>query len=78
MGFYVIEIANYNDGTAESKGIYSYATQEEAIATFHSKMGGAMKNTKYESELLMVIRTDGGVIRSEKWNREHTAEPVEE
>ena len=72
MGFYVIEIANYNDGTAESKGMYGYATQEEAVATFHSKMGGAMKNDKYESELVMVINADGAVIRSEKWNREHT------
>ena len=41
----------------------------EAIANFHSKMGGAMKNEKYASELLMVVTSIGTVIKSEYWVR---------
>ena len=54
MKYYVMEITTYNDGTAEAKGVYAYDTQDEAIANYHSKMGGAMKNAKYESELITV------------------------
>lgn len=66
---YLIEITNYNNGTAVSKGIYEYATEMEAIANFHSKMGGAMKNATYASELLMVVTNTGAVVKSEYWVR---------
>ena len=67
--YYLIEVTNYNDGTAEAKGMYSFETQDEAIANFHSKMGGAMKNEKYASELLMVVTNTGAVAKSEYWVR---------
>lgn len=35
---YLIEVTNYNDGTAVSKGMYEYATETEAIANFHSRL----------------------------------------
>lgn len=66
---YLIEITNYNDGTAVSKGIYEYATKMEAVANFHSKMGGAMKNEKYASELLIVVTNTGAVVKNEYWVR---------
>lgn len=66
---YLIEITNYNNGTAVSKGMYEYATEMEAIANFHSKMGGAMKNATYASELLMVVTNTGAVVKSEYWVR---------
>jgi hypothetical protein len=76
--YHLIEITNYNDGTAEAKGMYAYATEEEAIANFHTKLGGAMKNDKYESELVVVITNTGAVIKSEYWVRYHgLEEPVE-
>ena len=70
---YLIEVTNYNDGTAVAKGMYECATEMEAIANFHSKMGGAMKNEKYASELLTVMTNTGSVVKSEYWVR-----PVEE
>lgn len=72
--FYLIELVTYNNGTADSKGIYNYDTEELAIANFHSKLGGAMKNATYESELLVVMNDDGGIIRDEKWSRYHELE----
>lgn len=71
MKYYVMEITNYNDGTAEAKGVYAYDTQDEAIANYHSKMGGAMKNAKYESELITVTAGNGVVIKTDFWTREH-------
>lgn len=52
MKYYLMEITTYVDGTADSKGIYEYADKDLAIANFHSKMGGAMKNENYASEYL--------------------------
>jgi len=72
---YLIEVTNYNDGTAEAKGMYSYTTLDEAVANFHSKMGGAMKNDTYASELLMVVTNTGAVVKSEYWVR--AIEPTE-
>lgn len=73
MKYYVIEITTYNNGTADSKGIYEYESKQDAIATFHSKMGGAMKNTTYATELLLVVSEEGSTVRMERFER-----PVEE
>ena len=73
MKYYVIEITTYNNGTSDSKGIYEYDNKQDAIATFHSKMGGAMKNTTYATELLLVISEEGSTVRMERFER-----PVEE
>lgn len=56
--------------------MYPYATEMEAIANLHSKMGGAMKNEKYASELLMILTNTGTVVKSEYWVR--PIEAVEE
>lgn len=66
---YLIEIVNYNNGTPVSKGIYEYATEQEAVANYHQKMGGAMKNANYASELLMVTSNTGAVIVSDYFVR---------
>ncbi len=76
---YLIEVTNYNDGTPVATGMYPYETEMEAIANFHSKMGGAMKNEKYASELLMVVTNTGAVVKSEYWVRPiETPEPTPE
>lgn len=64
--YYVIEITTKADTT--TKGVYEYATENEAVASFHSKMGGAMKNKDYLGELLMVIDDNGAVLKVEKYN----------
>lgn len=66
---YLIEVTNYNDSTPVAKGMYEYKTEMEAIANFHSKMGGAMKNENYASELLMVVTNTGAVVKREYWVR---------
>lgn len=57
--FYLIELTGKADKV--EKGIYAYDTRNEAIANFHTKMGGAMKKDDYLSEMLMVIDQYGAV-----------------
>lgn len=66
--FYVIEIAT-GDSAIAGKGIYEYATEKEAVATFHSKMGTAMKSDLYATELLLVIDDRGTVLKREKYSK---------
>ena len=66
--FYVIEIAT-GDPKIAGKAVYQYATIDEATATFHSKLGTAMKSDLYETELVLVIGADGEVMRSEKYTK---------
>lgn len=66
MRYYVIEIAT-GDAKIQGKGIYEYATEKEAVASFHSKLGTAMKSELYTSELIMVVDSDGKVIKREKY-----------
>lgn len=66
--FYVIEIAT-GDSKIAGKSIYEYSTENEAVASFHSKMGTAMKSEMYTSELLLVIDASGSVLKREKFVR---------
>lgn len=64
--YYLIEIAT-GDAKVAGKGVYEYTTENEAVASFHSKMGSAMKSELFDSELLMVIDDNGTVIKREKY-----------
>lgn len=67
MKYFLIEITETQDKLG--KAIYEYDTEDAAVASFHSKMGGAMKNENYASELLMVINSEGGTYKNEKWTK---------
>lgn len=71
--FYVIEIST-GDSKVAGKSIYSYETEQMAVATFHQKMGTAIKSDLYDSELLMVIDENGNIIKRERFVR--PIEPV--
>ena len=75
--YYVIEITKYADGTADSKAIYTYDDEVEAVATFHQKMGGAMKNANYSFELVQVINEYGVTIESKYFERKTETEETE-
>lgn len=68
--FYFIEITSYMDKDTVDKGIYSYTDRTLAVSSFHSKMGGAMKNTNFKTEMLMVVDERGGIIIYDYWERE--------
>ena len=67
--FYEIEIQRPLEGN-ESKGIYSYATKDEAVAVFHTKMAsgitqGIAGNLKFV--LNMVINEYGNAVVIDRW-----------
>lgn len=69
MKYYLTEITTYVDGTKDSYGVYAFEDKTAAIAMFHQKMAGAMKNANYASELLCVMDSDGNTVRCEKFVR---------
>ena len=69
MKYYVIEIAE-GDTKIQGKSIYEYVTKNDAIASFHSKMGIAMKSELYSKEQLYVIDSSNNYIASEVFVRE--------
>ena len=75
--FYLIEISKQKDKDV-SKAIYSYEDRDMAIGTFHNKLGGAMRNDTFLSEMCMVVDYRGGVQVYEYWEREIEPEEVEE
>ena len=66
--FFVFE-ASTGDAAIAGNAVYSYSTFDEAVATFHSKMGTAMKSLMYTTELLVVMDDNGAVHRTEKFTR---------
>lgn len=70
--FYLVEIAE-GDSKIAGRAVYGYETEDLAVATFHTKLGQAMKSELFTSELCIVIDADGKVIKREKW-----VKPVEE
>lgn len=68
MKYYVIELSTEDSGKTVP-GTYPYDTLDDALASYHNKMGGVMKNKTYAAELIMVINSDGGVHVTDKWIR---------
>lgn len=68
--YYLIEITTYNNGTAAAYAVYAYDTKDGAVAAFHQKLSGAMKNVNYASELCMVSDGVGVVYKNEYWQRQ--------
>lgn len=80
MKYYLVEITTYTNGSPDAKGIYEYSTRDSAVASFHKKLGGAMDNVNYATELLTVIASNGSIVISEYYARpvaEPTPEPSE-
>lgn len=75
MKYYVIEIST-GDSKIAGKAIYECATRNEAIASFHKKLGVAMSSDLYETDLVMVINGAGGVEKSELYSAIEP-EPIE-
>ena len=67
--YYLVEVTTYMDGTKDAYGVYPYDTKDLAVANFHSKMGGAMKNENYATELLTVLSGEGSVVKTEFFER---------
>lgn len=66
--YYLLDIETYYDAPI-SKAVYQYDDQNTAVASFHSRIGAAMKNEKCASVLCKVMSETGVEIKSEFWAR---------
>lgn len=79
MLFYLIEIAT-GDKKVAGKAVYEFETLNEAIAAFHTNMGKAMKSDLYDSDLLIVSNSLGGIYKNESYKKPvpEPEEPIQE
>lgn len=71
MRFYVLSIQYNREKEAENRTApKGFDKLEEAIAEFHSQLAKDMKNDTLGWSLCMVINSDGGIHKNEKWTRE--------
>lgn len=78
MKYYVLVISN-GDSKINGKAVYEYNNQHDAVASFHSELGKAMKSDLYIDCLAMVVDSDGAIYKSEKVNGKYVeAEPIAE
>lgn len=68
MKFYVLEVSD-GDAKIAGKSVYEYETLDDAIASWHKKLGVAMGSAMYTKELCMVIDAAGTTYRSETFER---------
>lgn len=69
MKFYLIEVAE-GDSSIAGKAIYEYDEAKMAIATFHQKIATAMKSDLYDSELLIVVNSNGYTLEQHLYTKE--------
>lgn len=69
MVYYLLEVTTYTDETPKAKGIYEYEDEISALAKFHQKLGGAMANEKFATELVQVVAGNGVVVATEFFER---------
>lgn len=77
MKYYVVEIST-GDQSITGRGVYEYDTLNEAVATFHTKIGQAMKSDLFETELVIVVNSVGGVYKTEFFERTEAVAEVSE
>ena len=68
--YFVVEISKTKNSDKFTKAVYEYNSQMEAVGTFHQKLGGAMKNEDYISDMLTVIDERGATIAHDYYLRE--------
>ncbi|MCR4833112.1 MAG: hypothetical protein K5900_06020 [Butyrivibrio sp.] len=77
MAYYVILVKVYNDGTDTKKALYEYSTLAEALASFHSQLGGAIGVSTITSVMVKVLNEYGKDVRTGYWAQEETEETEE-
>lgn len=81
MRFYVFVVEHNMIAGAENRTVpKAYDSLDDAIAEFHRVLSVDMKNDTLDWALAMVINSEGGIHRNEKWTRpipEETETPTD-
>lgn len=68
MKYFVIDIETALDGKI-SPAIYTYSNEDEAVASYHSRMGSAMRNANVSEVLITVLDNTGNQHAQSYWKR---------
>lgn len=74
MNYFTLCVQNYADGTESKKSLYTYESETEAVARFHSFLGGYMGGDNLESILATVTDGKGRQLESKYWEAEETTD----
>lgn len=79
MRFYLVSIQHNMEKDAENRTVpKAYDTLDEAVAEFHTQMGKDMNNASLDWAVHMVINSEGGIHRNEKWVRKESTKVATE
>ena len=67
MRYFTVEISVVSGVTAQA--VFSRDDYNAAMAAYHLFMSSSMSNTDCTEALCMVIDSDGGIYRNERWER---------
>lgn len=74
MGRYLLVEVSRISGK-NSQGLYAYDEEVPAVAAFHQKLAGAMKNETYEVETVMVVDEYGAMVKCERYEKHEPEQP---
>lgn len=69
--FYLVFIVDFVDGSPRSLAIYTYATESEALSSYHKNLGAWVNKDRVSHVLAHILTEDGGTVRSESWRSEN-------
>lgn len=79
MRFYLITIQYNRIAEAENRTApKAFDSLDSAIAEFHTQMGKDMKTDSLGWALSMVINSEGGIHKNEKWTRPVEPEVIDD
>lgn len=73
MTYFTLCVQDFKDGKEQKKSLYTYETETEAIARFHSFIGGYMGGDNIASIISVVIDGKGAMLQSEYWETTETS-----
>lgn len=67
MNYFTLCVQDYQDGSDTKKSLYTYESETEAVARFHSFLGGYMGGDNIASILSTVTDGKGAQLASYYW-----------
>lgn len=67
--WYVAQAQTFNDGSADAKALFDYATREEALSAFFSVMASSTANDKVATVMCILMNKYGDTDHREFWER---------
>ena len=68
--WYVTQVQNFNDGSAQAVATFGYPTKDVALSAFYSVMASSTANDKIASVMCVLMNRFGDIDHREFWERQ--------